>query len=101
MLVIFDMLVSLFERPYLVAHQPQMSPESPQRRNSKDDSLREWCRRGDFALVLSQSLRGEDPEFQQYLERMLVVARGGRFPTDGKQAACAGSRRSAPWGVPS
>ena len=61
MLVIFDMLVSLFERAFLVAHKPEMTEPEQRRWNSWDDYMREWCRREDFHNVLAQLLRGEDP----------------------------------------
>ena len=48
MLVIFDMLISLFERAYLVAYKPRMSEAEARRWNSWDDYMREWCRREDF-----------------------------------------------------
>jgi hypothetical protein len=67
MLVIFDMLISLFERAFLVAWRPQMSPSEQRRWNSWDDYMREWCRRDDFADALPFLLRGEDPEFQRYI----------------------------------
>jgi hypothetical protein len=76
MLVIFDMLVSLFERAFLVAHKPAMSPTEQRRWNSWDDYMREWCRREDFAAALPFLLRGEDPEFQSYITRL--VAEEGR-----------------------
>jgi hypothetical protein len=70
MLVIFDMLMSLFERAYLVAYKPHMSETEARRWNSWDDYMREWCRREDFRNVLPQLLRGEDPEFQDYIRRI-------------------------------
>jgi hypothetical protein len=70
MMVIFDMLVSLFERAYLVAHKDQMTPAEQRRWNSWDDYMREWCRREDFHNALPQLLSGEDPEFKQYIERV-------------------------------
>ena len=70
MLVIFDMLVSLFERAYLVGWKPAMSPTEQRRWNSWDDYMREWCRREDFANALPFLLRGEDPEFQRYIQRV-------------------------------
>ena len=76
MLVIFDMLVSLFERAYLVAYKPRMSASEQRRWNSWDDYMREWCRREDFANALPSLLRGEDPEFQAYIAR--VAADEGR-----------------------
>ncbi|HWI80876.1 hypothetical protein, partial [Ramlibacter sp.] len=48
MLVIFDMLMSLFERAYLVAYKPDMGETEARRWNSWDDYMREWCRREDF-----------------------------------------------------
>jgi hypothetical protein len=76
MLVIFDMLISLFERAFLVAHKPQMSPTEQRRWNSWDDSMREWCRRDDFLNVLPLLLRGEDPEFQNYIKSVADEERG-------------------------
>jgi hypothetical protein len=76
MLVIFDMLMSLFERAYLVAYKPKMSDTEARRWNSWDDYMREWCRREDFHNALPQLLRGEDPEFQSYLRRIAQEERG-------------------------
>ena len=79
MLVIFDMLMSLFERAYLVAYKPKMSETEARRWNSWDDYMREWCRREDFNNALPQLLRGEDPEFQSYLSRIAKEERGASF----------------------
>lgn len=76
MLIIFDMLISLFERAFLVAHKPSMSATEQRRWNSWDDYMREWCRRDDFAAALPFLLRGEDAEFQAYITR--VAAQEGR-----------------------
>jgi len=76
MLTIFDMLISLFERAYLVAWKPQMSPTEQRRWNSWDDSMREWCRRDDFHNALPALLRGEDPEFTAYIKRVAAEERG-------------------------
>ncbi|WP_298835285.1 hypothetical protein [uncultured Piscinibacter sp.] len=76
MLVIFDMLISLFERAHLVAHKEQMSPTEQRRWNSWDDYMREWCRRDDFFNALPLLLRGEDPEFQTYIKRVAQEERG-------------------------
>ena len=70
MLVIFDMLMSLFERAYLVAYKPKMTETEARRWNSWDDYMREWCHRQDFFNALPQLLRGEDPQFQSYLRRI-------------------------------
>ncbi len=76
MLVVFDMLISLFERAYLVAYKPTMSEEERRRWNSWDDYMREWCRRDDFHNAMPLLLRGEDPDFQAYIRRVATQERG-------------------------
>ena len=76
MLVIFDMLISLFERAYLVAYKDAMSETERRRWNSWDDYMREWCRREDFHNVLPSLLHGEDPEFREYICRIAEEERG-------------------------
>lgn len=76
MLVIFDMLISLFERAYLVAFKPAMGETERRRWNSWDDYMREWCRREDFHNTLPALLRGEDPEFVGYIQRIAAEERG-------------------------
>ena len=80
MLVIFDMLTSLFERAYLVAYKAAMSPAEQRRWNSWDDFMREWCRRDDFHNAMPLLLRGEDPEFQSYIKRVAQEERGVPVP---------------------
>jgi hypothetical protein len=76
MLVIFDMLISLFERAFLVAWKPEMSPTEQRRWNSWDDYMREWSRREDFRNALPFLLRGEDPAFQDYIQRVAAEEGG-------------------------
>lgn len=76
MRVIFDMLISLFERAYLVAYKEDMTPAESRRWNSWDDYMREWCRRDDFYNALPLLLRGEDPGFQSYIKRVAHEERG-------------------------
>jgi hypothetical protein len=76
MLVIFDMLISLFERAYLVAYKDHMDGAERRRWNSWDDYMREWCRRDDFFNALPLFLRGEDPAFQAYIKRVAQEERG-------------------------
>ena len=70
MLVVFDMLISLFERAYLVAYAPVMSPAKKRRWNSWEDYMLEWCRRDAFAIRLPELLRGEDEEFAAYIRAL-------------------------------
>jgi thymidylate synthase ThyX len=61
--VVFEMLVSLFERAYLLAYDDDMTEKQRRRWHSWDDYMREWCRRPDFRDMLPQLLQGEDPDF--------------------------------------
>jgi hypothetical protein len=76
MLLIFDMLISLFERAYLVAYNDGMTATQQRRWNSWDDYMREWCRRDDFFNALPLLLRGEDEGFQRYIRRVAQEERG-------------------------
>lgn len=66
-LIIFEMLISLFERAYIVAYQPDLAGVALRRWNSWDDYMREWCSREDFRSLLPHLLRGEDPDFSNYI----------------------------------
>jgi hypothetical protein len=85
MLVIFDMLIALFERAYLVAYKRKMSQTEQRRWNSWDDFMREWCRRDDFFNALPLLLRGEDPELQRYIRRVAEEERGLSQPSTSSQ----------------
>jgi len=70
MLVIFDMLIALFERAYLVAYDDHMPPDKARRWNSWEDFMREWCRRDNFRTRLPEMLSGEDPAFSRYIRKL-------------------------------
>jgi AcrR family transcriptional regulator len=70
MWVIFDMLISLFERAYLLAYEDDMSEKQRRRWHSWEDYMREWSRREDFRERLPHLLRGEDPGFAAYIQRL-------------------------------
>lgn len=71
MLIIFTMLISLFERAYLLLFSDDMSPMQARRWRSWEDYMREWCARADFKTSLPSLLRGEDPGFATYIMRLM------------------------------
>jgi hypothetical protein len=79
MMTIFDMLIALFERAYLIAFRSDMSATEQRRWNSWDDYMREWCGRDDFRQALPQLLRGEDPDFVAYICRIAEEETGERL----------------------
>ena len=74
MLIIFNMLVSLFERAYLLLYEPKMTLRQQRRWLSWEDYMREWCRRGDFRALLPGLLEGEDAEFGAYIRALAAKA---------------------------
>lgn len=70
MQIIFEMLISLFERAYLTAYEERMNIKQQRRWHSWDDFMREWCRRNDFRTYLPRLLQGEDPDFADYIRRL-------------------------------
>lgn len=70
MLVLFDILISLFERAYILLYEDPLPAHRERPWHSWDDYMREWCRREDFQRLLPELLRGEDPEFKAYIERL-------------------------------
>ena len=69
-LIIFAMLVSLFERAYLLMYEENMSTKQMRRWNSWEDYILEWSRKPHFRECLPTLLSGEDPEFVQYVEKL-------------------------------
>ncbi len=70
--VIFEMLISLFERAYILLYADKMPERQRRRWHSWDDYMREWCRREDFRSSLADLLRGEDEAFASYIARLAV-----------------------------
>jgi hypothetical protein len=73
--IILEMLISLFERAYLLLYEDDMATKQRRRWNSWEDYILEWCRRSDFRSRLPQLLSGEDPGFVHYVERLAASQR--------------------------
>lgn len=72
-LALFSILVSIFERAYMIVYEEKMSRQTRRLWQSWEDYMREWCRRGDFREALSQLLEGEDPEFREYISALAAA----------------------------
>lgn len=76
MRVIYEMLVSLFERAYILLYnEDEMAGRQSRRWNSWEDYMREWCRRRDFHNLLPELLRGEDASFAAYIGKLAAQER--------------------------
>jgi len=79
MLIIYEMLIALFERAYIVSYESDLKGVALRRWNSWDDYMREWCQREDFYYMLPQLLRGEDPDFAAYIRRVADEEQHGKI----------------------
>ena len=76
MTVIFGMLISLFERTYILLYEKDLHDAKLRRWSTWEDSMREWCAREDFRDLLPTLLIGEDPEFGAYITRLAAECSG-------------------------
>lgn len=65
--IIFEILISLFERAFILVYEPHMNTQTKRLWSSWEDYIRYWCRRKDFRSALKTLLDGEDPDFEQYI----------------------------------
>jgi hypothetical protein len=79
-LALFGILVSLFERAYILVFEERMSKQTRRLWSSWEDYMREWCRRPDFRQALPELLEGEDLDFRSHIERIAqnAVAESGK-----------------------
>jgi hypothetical protein len=69
-LALFGILVSIFERAYILVYEKHMDKQTKRLWSSWEDYMREWCLRPDFRKALPELLEGEDPDFQRHIERI-------------------------------
>jgi hypothetical protein len=68
--VLLEILISLFERAYLLVYEEELSRQNQRLWASWEDYMREWCRRPDFRRALPSLLQGEDPDFCAHIRRI-------------------------------
>lgn len=67
---LFAILVSLFERAYVLVYEDDMSRQQQRLWQSWADYMHEWCAREDFRAALPGLLHGEDPGFVATIRRI-------------------------------
>ncbi len=68
--ILFEILISLFERAYILVYEENMDKQTARLWLSWEDYMRYWCRRDDFRGQLPSLLDGEDADFQKYIQRI-------------------------------
>jgi len=69
-LAIFGILISLFERAYLLVYEDDMDKKARRLWRSWEDYMLEWVRRAEFRDALPNLLEGEDEEFTRYIRQL-------------------------------
>lgn len=82
---LLGILISLFERAYILIYTEKMSGADLRRWRSWEDWMAEWCRREDFRSAMEAHLPGEDPEFVAYLRALAAQNPAGRGRMDGNK----------------
>lgn len=72
---IFGILISLFERAYLLVYEEDMDKKARRLWQSWEDYMREWVRRADFRDALPELLEGEDSDFREYISKLAATER--------------------------
>lgn len=67
---LFAILVSLFERAYVLVYEDDMSRQQARLWRSWEDYMTEWCQREDFRAALPTLYQGEDPGFVAMIKRI-------------------------------
>ncbi|MDO8539814.1 MAG: hypothetical protein Q7S40_05180 [Opitutaceae bacterium] len=69
-LAIFGILISLFERAYLLVYEDDMDKQARRLWQSWEDYMGEWVRRSEFREALPNLLEGEDADFTAYIRAL-------------------------------
>jgi hypothetical protein len=69
---LFNILISLFERAYLLVYEEHMDRQSQRMWQSWEDYMRDWCQRQDFREMLPELLKGEDEDFCAHIRKIAV-----------------------------
>ncbi|HUF86230.1 MAG TPA: hypothetical protein VMM59_02505 [Thermohalobaculum sp.] len=71
--ILFRMLVSLFEKAYIILYSENMDGNAARRWLSWEDDMREWCQRPDFRALLPKLLEGEDDAFSVHIRAIAAA----------------------------
>ena len=69
--IIFELLISLFERAYILVYEDDMNAQQKRLWASWADYIDFWCQRSDFRAAAPKVLQGEDPDFSAYMHGIL------------------------------
>jgi hypothetical protein len=71
---LFGILISLFERAYMLVYEDDMDKQTRRLWLSWEDYMRDWCKRPEFTVSLPELLEGEDEDFRRHIESVARAA---------------------------
>ncbi len=74
---IFGILMSIFERAFLLVYEEKMDRQTRRMWLSWEDFMREWCRRAEFRVALPELMKGEDEDFCRLIARIAAEEERG------------------------
>lgn len=69
--IIFDMLIALFERAFILVYEEDMDTQAKRRWASWEDYIKFWLKNEDFRRTLPDLLEGEDDSFASYIRSLV------------------------------
>ncbi len=69
-LILFNILISLFEKAYIIVYSDHMTRDTQRMWMSWEDDMRDWCGRKDFRAALPELLQGEDTAFADRIRQI-------------------------------
>ncbi len=69
--VIYDLLVSFFERAFILIYEINMNKLETRMWQTWEDYIDFWLKKEDFRKVVPELLSGEDPDFVDYMHKKL------------------------------
>jgi hypothetical protein len=67
--ILYDMLVSLFERAYILLYE-ETKPAYQRMWNSWNDYINLWAKYPNFRMALPELMKGEDPAFVSFMAKV-------------------------------
>jgi hypothetical protein len=69
--IIYEMLISLFERAYILVYEEDMNKQNQRLWATWNDYIEFWLQRSDFRTMLPQLLSGEDEDFVRFMQNKI------------------------------
>ncbi|MEM0945205.1 MAG: hypothetical protein AAGI70_14815 [Pseudomonadota bacterium] len=84
--ILLRMLVSLFEKAFIILYSDAMDEPARRRWQSWEDDMEDWLARPDFRALLPWLLEGEDDAFSRYITGLAETVSPAERPLPARDA---------------